>query len=170
MISVHKESNEVLYPDEDIVVLAASDIKELKQLVRHNPRNRIRICAHRNPNETLHEMFIIHTQDCYVRPHKHLGKAESMTVLEGEVDVVLFSENGELLDIIHMSEPLLGKTFYYRISDPIYHSLIIRSEYLVFHEVTQGPFVKKDTLFPDWAPDENDHELVNKFLKGVQEK
>ena len=112
MIKSRSESAEVLYPDEDIVVVAPADLQELKRLALLNSRQRVRLCAHRSPNDRLHEMFIVHTQDCYVRPHKHLQKAESMMVLEGEVDVVLFHESGSIRQIIQLGAIDTGKIFY----------------------------------------------------------
>lgn len=166
MISIYKESDEVLYPEEDLVTLSASDLEELKRLALLNPRRRIRLCAHRNPQDSLHEMFIIHTNDCYVRPHKHLGKIESMAILEGEVDVVLFDENGDIERVIEMGEPSSGRLFYYRLDNPIYHTLLIRTQFLVFHEITEGPFIREMTEFPDWAPLESEEG----FLKAIESK
>ena len=152
MINVRRESAEVLYPDEEIVFVGSADLEELKRLALQNPRQRVRLCTHRTPNDALHEMFIVHMRDCYVRPHKHVGKSESMTVLEGSVDMVLFDEDGSIRDVIPMGAPGSGRIFYQRLSDPIYHMLIIRSEFLVFHESTEGPFLRENTVFPDWAP------------------
>ena len=166
MISIYKESDEVLYPEEDIVTLSASDLEELKRLALLNPRRRIRLCAHRNPQDSLHEMFIIHTNDCYVRPHKHLGKIESMAILEGEVDVVLFDENGDIERVIEMGDPSSGRLFYYRLDKPIYHTLLIRTQFLVFHEITEGPFIREMTEFPDWAP----LEIEEGFLNAIESK
>ncbi|EQA69793.1 WbuC family cupin fold metalloprotein [Leptospira noguchii] len=166
-ISIHKENDEVLYPKEDIVVIDKEDLEDLKKLALLNPRQRVRLCAHKTSNDRLHEMFIIHTKECYVRPHKHLEKAESMAIIEGEVDVVLFNENGTILKVIRMGDMNSGKLFYYRMSTPIYHSLFIRSEFLVFHESTEGPFLREQTFFPDWAPKENDPE-VEKFITEIE--
>jgi len=152
MIKIRKESDEVLYPEEDVVYLQLTHIQELKRRAVLNPRHRVRLCAHRSPKDTLHEMFIVHMRDCYVRPHKHLGKVESMAVLEGEVDVVLFHDDGSIRRIIPMGTQNSGKVFFQRLADPIYHTLLIRSEFLVFHEITEGPFLRESTVFPDWAP------------------
>jgi cupin fold WbuC family metalloprotein len=152
MIKIRVESAEVLYPDEDIVVVVPADLQELKRLAILNPRHRIRLCAHRSPNDRLHEMFIVHTQDCYVRPHKHLQKAESMAILEGEVDVVIFHKDGSIRQIIQMGATDTGKILYQRLPEEIYHALIIRTEFLVFHEITEGPFLRENTVFPEWAP------------------
>jgi len=167
MIKIRNESAEVLYPEEDVVVIAAADLQELKRLALLNPRQRVRLCAHRSPNDRLHEMFIVHTRDCYVRPHKHLGKAESMAILEGEADVVLFHEDGSIRQIIPMGAPDSEKVFYQRLSEPIYHSLIIRTEFLVFHESTEGPFLRENTIFPDWAPAEQG-DAAKKFIDRIE--
>ena len=152
MIKICKESDEVLYTDEDVFFLEHSDIQELMRLAVLNPRQRVRLCAHRAPKDLLHEMFIVHMRDCYVRPHKHIGKVESMAVLLGEVDVVLFHDDGSIRQVIPMGTQYSGKVFYQRLADPIYHTLLIRSEFLVFHEITEGPFLRESTIFPDWAP------------------
>lgn len=152
MRKVRSESAEVLYPEDEVVLLNPGDMRDLKKLALKNPRQRIRICAHRSPADTLHEMFIVHTKECYVRPHKHIGKAESMFVLEGETDVVLFNDDGAVRSVTQMGAADSGRVFYQRLSDEIFHMLIIRSDFLVFHEVTEGPFQRNTTVFPDWAP------------------
>ena len=152
-IPTHFVIRQVLYP-------------KLKQMAKFNPRKRIRLCAHRQPKENLHEMFIVHAKDCYVRPHKHLGKAESMTVLEGETDVVLFEEDGTIFQIIEMGDQRTGKMFFNRLGSPVFHMLLIRSEFLIFYEVTEGPFLREKTEFPLWAPMEG-VTGVNEFIAGL---
>ena len=156
MIPVRKESAEVLYPKQNLVTVEVADLMEMKRLAMLNPRQRIRLCAHNSPTDSLHEMFIVHARDCYVRPHKHLGKVESMAILEGEADVVLFNDSGTIRQVINMGEISSGRQFYYRLSDPVYHTLLIRTDFLIFHETTQGPFLREDTIFPEWAPTDQD--------------
>lgn len=154
MIGYRKENDEVLYPT-DGTLLDQTGIEELKRLAVLNPRRRVRFCAHRSPNDSLHEMFIVHARNCYVRPHWHLSKAESIFILEGEVDLVLFHTDGAVSRVISMGNPASGRPFFHRLSEPTCHTLLIRSEHLVFHEVTEGPFLRTQTVFPDWAPEEN---------------
>ncbi|WCL51207.1 WbuC family cupin fold metalloprotein [Leptospira sp. GIMC2001] len=167
MIKVKKENDEVLYPTEDIVHISKEDIQHLKTLAIKNPRKRVRLCAHETPNDSLHEMFIVHMKDCYVTPHKHLGKSESMAVIEGEVDIVLFNEDGSILRIVEMGDLNSGKLFYQRLSSPVYHTLIIRSEFLVFHEITEGPFLREKTAFAPWAPSENSPNVLQ-FIQELE--
>lgn len=173
MIAIRKESIEVFYPEDEIVAVDRADLDELKRLAMLNPRQRVRLCAHSSPDDALHEMFIVHARGCYVRPHKHVGKSESMTVLEGEVDVVLFDEDGAIRDVVRMGAPGTGKIFYQRLSDAIYHTLIIRTEFLVFLETTGGPFLRENTVFPEWAPQETGTapaEFISRIELSISER
>ncbi|MBU6187473.1 MAG: WbuC family cupin fold metalloprotein [Cyanobacteria bacterium REEB444] len=168
-MSIYKENSEVLYSYEDVFTLSPQYLDELKQASLNNDRQRIRLCAHRSPDDSLHEMFIVHTNECYVRPHRHIGKIESMAILEGEVDVVLFHDNGDIKQVIEMGEPNSGKIFFYRLDQPIYHTLIIHSRFLVFHEITEGPFLRDMTQFPDWAPLESNPNHWD-FITGLKSR
>ena len=161
-------NEEVLYPAEQIVKVDRQDIALLKEQASHNPRQRIRLCAHRDVDDTLHEMLIIHAKNTYVRPHKHLGKSESFHVIEGGVDVVILDETGNVAEVIQMGDYSSGREFYYRISDPLYHTLLIRSEVLVFHETTHGPFKRSDMAFAPWAPEENDLSAREEFINKLE--
>jgi hypothetical protein len=50
----------------------------------------------------------------------------------------------------------------------IWHTLIVRSEFLVFHETTNGPFNREDTIFPLWAPEEKEAEQVIGFIESLE--
>ena len=80
MIQYIKESDEVLYAIDEIKWFSSQDINELIKLAKNNNNKRVRICAHQNISNNLHEMFIVHLKDCYVRPHFHLKKSESLYV------------------------------------------------------------------------------------------
>ena len=147
-------NEEVFYPRLSPLQLGPDDFSDLKKQASGNPRRRARICCHQSPEDVLHEMFIVHAKDCYVRPHKHVDKAESLHVLEGEADVIFFDAEGVITEAFPISASDPGTDNFYRLETGIYHSLIIRSEFLVFHEVTKGPFRADQTVFPEWAPKE----------------
>ena len=169
-----KINEEVLYATDDVVQIEYSDIEKLKKNASRNPRKRIRICAHKNINDTIHEMLIIHEKSCYVRPHKHIDKVESFHIIEGKVDILLFDENGRINNLIPMGDYASGRKFFYRLPPSHFHTLIIRSEVLVFHEITNGPFNPDDTVWADWAPAETEEYKVveyRAFLKNaIKEK
>ena len=141
----------------------------LAEQARENERRRMRLCAHRSSDDALHEMLIVHTPETYVRPHKHLAKSESFHVIEGEADVVLFDEEGRIVELISMGPYPSGACFYYRLADPYYHGLVIHSELFLFHETTNGPFDRRDTLFAPWSPPENDPAAVRAYREQLKQ-
>jgi cupin fold WbuC family metalloprotein len=163
-----KVSPEVFYADEPVVRVASADISDLVAEAVPMPRKRSRLCTHRGVDDALHEMLIVHHRDAYVRPHRHIGKAESMHVIQGETDLVLFDDAGGITECIRLGEFSSGHPFYYRMSDPIYHALIIRSEWLVFHEVTSGPLRREESEFAPWGPPDADEAGVAAFLSRVE--
>ena len=149
----YKTINEaVLYNNEPICTLNKSDLVELSRLGLATQEQRTRLCVHEGPASLVHEMFIVHTQDTYVRPHRHITKSESFQVLEGEGILVLFDDAGKIQRSIELGDLASGKTFYFKMPAKVWHMLIITSAVMVFKEVTQGPFDASDCQFPDWAP------------------
>jgi cupin fold WbuC family metalloprotein len=146
------ETPDVLYPDELIVAVGSADLALLKQLACSSPLHRARLCTHRDALATLHEMLIVITCDSYIRPHKHLDRVESFTILEGEADLLLFDDEGCVSHRFELGSPGSGKLFYHRLERAVFHTVIVRSNLAVIHEVTQGPFERERTIFPDWAP------------------
>jgi len=165
----NQQSSEVYLSVEDLVSINSTDIDELKQIAYQNPRQRVRFCSHREVDEPVHEMIIVHPQYAYVRPHKHLKKAESMLVLEGEVDYVIFNDVGHVLNIVPMGDYRSGKSFYQSVRTDLYHTLIIHSTWLVFLEITKGPFQRKDTIFAPWTPDDSDSQGIVNFIARFKE-
>jgi cupin fold WbuC family metalloprotein len=167
MLQTRQENEEVLYGEEPIIEITSNDIQWLKNKAGKNERKRIRLCAHRDIQDSVHEMLIIHTCDTYIRPHKHLGKSESFHIVEGMADVILFDDNGNVSYVLRMGKYETGMIFYYRISMPVYHTLLIRSDVLVFHETTSGPFNRADTIFAAWSPDEDDKEAYKAYISNL---
>lgn len=165
-------NDEVLYSDDRIVKVGLEDVESLKEQANNNRRKRIRLCAHDGVEDELHEMFIIHTNDTYVRPHKHLNKSESIHVLEGSVDLVIFDESGNITEVTTLGDYTSGYQFYHRLSDPTYHTLVIQSDTIAFHEITNGPFDPDDTVWAPWAPasDSEDNTEASEFLTAMRKQ
>lgn len=157
-------NSEVLYPDESVIRVGHQDIEWLKQESDKNARKRIRLCTHISIEDPVHEMLIVHAKNTYVRPHKHLNKTESFHIVDGLVDIVLYTDDGLINEVIPMGDYGTGRNFYYRLSEPIFHTMVIVSDHLVFHETTCGPFRASDTMFAPWAPDESDSLGVKAFM------
>lgn len=168
-MNLKQRSVDVYIPDATPITLKRRDLEFLKEKVSATSRKRIRICIHTSDNDLIHEMFIVNRYDTYIRPHKHLHKKESYHVIEGKADIILFDEKGSIQNIIPLGDFASGKDFYYKLNDPIYHTMVIHSEYLVFVEVTNGPFRKDDNIFAPWSPDEKDTQAVKAYLRKLKQ-
>jgi cupin fold WbuC family metalloprotein len=167
MLPFIQENPEVIYGKEMVIKVAFDDTKWLKDKAGQNERKRIRLCAHGSIDDAVHEMIIVHARGTYVRPHKHLGKSESFHIIEGKADVVLFDDIGNIIDVIKMGNYETGMIYFYRISNPVFHTLLIHSEVLVFHETTSGPFDRSDTVFASWSPEEGKKKACAVFMSHL---
>jgi cupin fold WbuC family metalloprotein len=168
-LTQYKKNSEVYHSKEDFFSLSKEDINKLICLAKNTTRRRVRYCSHSSGQESLHEMFIVHPKGAYVRPHKHIDKIESMLVINGEVDYVMFDNYGNIDNVVKMGNYESKKPFYQTIRKDKFHTLIIKSEWLVFLEITNGPFDIADTIFADWSPLDCENEKINKFMIKVIE-
>jgi cupin fold WbuC family metalloprotein len=162
-----KESDEVYRTHGTLAKVAGDDVVFLKAQAAKNERRRVRLCAHPDNADLLHEMLIIHVQNTYVAPHKHVNKSESFHIIEGALSVFLFDDDGRVIETIRMGEVTSSRVFYYRLSSSIYHSVLPESEFVVFHEVTNGPFDRQDMIIAPWAPAEEDHRAKELFKNSL---
>jgi cupin fold WbuC family metalloprotein len=159
-------NEEVLYTKEPITRVSGSDITILKAMAAKNPRKRIRLCAHTGVDDPLHEMIIVHTAGTYVRPHKHPNKSESFHIIEGGLKIIFFDNSGEIKDVVRMGLAE-NDIMYYRLSESLFHTVIPTSEVVVFHETTNGPFRREDTVVAPWSPAENDKKAQTSYMQGI---
>ena len=169
-MAIERRNSEVWVARDAVVRIRRADAHRLKKAALQSPRKRVRICAHAADRDALQEMFIVMARGTYVRPHRHLGKAESFHILEGAADVVLFDRRGKITDVIPLGVYGSGRPFYYRISTPLFHTLVIKSRFLIFHEATTGPFDRTKTVFPSWAPDGSDPAAARRFMLDLKQR
>lgn len=170
MLNMRLVNQEVGYATGPVPRIDRSDIESLIRQAVASPRQRMRVCTHQNADDSLHEMLIVHTKDTYVRPHKHVGKSESFHVIEGQMDVVLFDADGGITDVLRLGDYRSGRTFYYRMREPLFHTLLIRSDIVVFHEITAGPFRPADTVFASWEPPPDDDAARKCFHQHLEQE
>jgi cupin fold WbuC family metalloprotein len=151
-----QKSPEVFLAEGPIAAVGEGEIATLKAAVKASPKGRARINAHPDGGDALHEMIIAIDANSYIRPHKHPGKSEAFHIVEGEVDIVVFRDDGAIDRVVQLGAPGSGRSFYYRMSKPFFHTLIIRSDVLIVHEITNGPFRPEATVYADFAPEDSD--------------
>jgi cupin fold WbuC family metalloprotein len=165
---IDQRSAEVFQATGDVVRVMARDLEAVLHAAKSSSRKRARICSHPTSADSLHEMLIVLDHRTIIRPHRHAGKSESFHMIQGELAVVLFSESGSIVDVIEMGPLGSGKTFYYRLNAAIYHTVLVRSEQVLFHETTNGPFVAEQTEFAPWAPDTQDNTWLQEQIRNWQ--
>lgn len=169
LLRMNQIAEEVLVANERIVSVGRKEMDFLKAKVNETRRKRIRLCAHPTTENTLHEMFVVYMDMTYVKPNLHLGKDESLHILEGEADFIFFDNQGKITEIIPLGAYNSDRQFYCRVPASAWHTIVMKSERLVIHEVTPGPFVRTDTVWAPWAPDENDAAGVASFMSSLRE-
>jgi len=144
-------------------------LKILKKKATESKLKRARICLHKSLDEKVQEMIIVFCKESYIRPHKHVNKSESFHLIEGELQVVFFDNEGKIINKINLSSYSKEKYFIYRLSSDCWHFVIPLSEYVIIHETTQGPFRAEEALFPSWAPGYDENDKISLFIKKCLE-
>ena len=166
-LNLEKINDEVYVANDPIVVVGKREVEFLKGQASANGRRRARICAHKSNGDPLHEMLIVIASDSYIHPHRHAGKTESFHIVEGEVDIVVFDEGGEITKVLELGDAKSGKSFFYRLPPGSFHTLLIKSSFLVVHEITNGPFSRDQTDLAFWAPAEGDSDCIRDFMNDL---
>lgn len=163
---LNKKSDEVLICTDEIVCLTSEALFVLKQMASISTKKRARICAHKSSNSTIQEMIIVINRGSYVRPHRHRNKCESFHLIDGAADIVIFEDDGSIKKIVPFTK---AACFYYRLDDAYFHTIVVRSEIIVFHEVTNGPFVANETEYADFSPIDGE-EMTSNYCGDLDKK
>ena len=127
-----------------IIKLNKNLIEKLKKKAFNSKLKRSRICTHKSDGDKIHEMFVCLHKDTYVAPHFHKNKTESYHIIEGKVDIYFFNKKGKVQNKILLNSKSKNQNFYLRLDPNIFHTLVPKTKYVIFHEVTNGPFNKKE--------------------------
>ena len=80
--------------------------------------------------------------------------------------IFTFNESGEVIDAV-----TLGAGDIYRVEVGMYHAVMPLSDQTIYHENKPGPFLgDKDSLFPEWAPTEEDQSIVDEYVSNLKLK
>lgn len=153
---------------EPVVVADDHCLPFLKNEALKTSRRRARLCAHPDRFDPVHEMLIALSKETYIRPHAHLGKSESFHIIEGEADLILFDDHGIVQRVIPLGPVGSGRTFFFRLKTPVYHTVLVNTEFLVFHETTTGPFNPDAATAAAWAPTEQDSAAAASYTSRLR--
>lgn len=164
----NKKKKDVIYFYNSLVKINKKDLDILRKFSSFNSDKKSRYCNHKSKNSKLHEMIIFHKKGYYVRPHSHPNRTESVHLIKGRVDIIIFNKKGNISDIIKMGNYQSGNIFYYRMNNELTHTLVIKSPYIIFHETSLGPFKKKNTKFASWSPVKKNSNFLNSLKKKIK--
>lgn len=118
----------------------------LKEASANAPR--ARICIHQCPEDALHQMIILHKRGEKNPVHKHLKKEETILVLEGNLIVTFFNDEGKPVESHELSPYGTGKPFILKIGRNEWHTDESLTPVVIFLESRTGPFLPAtDTVF-----------------------
>lgn len=147
--------------DKKILKIDYAYIEKLKKLAENDVSGKCMMCLHNDIRDYVHEMVDVYPKGAYVRPHFHPIKIETKTIIEGRMLVVIFDANGGISDKIIMDK---SGIFTVRLEKGVIHADIPLTD-VVFHEIKTGPFEgKNDSVFPQWAPMDNDVSEIKKLM------
>ncbi len=137
-----------------------------------SPRRRMNHNFHSGPDDNPHRFLNVLLLGTYIRPHRHADppKSETFVVLEGAADVLIFNEDGVILERHRLGtlestrspEGRLcrspeGRLWGIDLPAGVWHTILARTERVVCFEVKPGPWKPaSDKEFAPWAPAEND--------------
>jgi len=160
-------SSGIYYTDGGFAAVDRSVIAFLKAKALIAPRRRARLCLHADPVDTQHDMLIAMHHSSYVAPHCHFSKSESLVLVEGTCDAILFDAGGRVSRVVPMCAEAGNGCLLYRMPANLFHTLRLRSEWTVFIESTIGPFDRQDTGVAAWAPPETDPAAGHAYLEQL---
>ena len=156
-----KISPETSYVKAPYATYFNSDLKEyLEQSFMDSPRSRHRLCFHQSPNVEIHDIIITYDASSYIPVNKHIGKSETLCVLQGLIEIFFFNDLGQcyLKQILGSSDS--GHPFLTRIPPNTWHGLrVISEEPCVVKETIPGPYSKESLQWADFSPTEEQNKI-----------
>ena len=151
-----------------IKTITAADLHALTGKASQAPRLRANLNVHESLDAAVQRLFIATEPGTYMRPHRHpeAHKWEFFMVLQGQLDLLIFDDAGNLTQRIIMSP---GATPAVEIPPNTWHAYVCMQSGTIGLEVKQGAYVPTpEHDFAPWSPAENT-EAVADFLAWMQQ-
>ncbi len=148
----------------EVKLISGALFDEVSSEAARSPRLRMNHNFHTGPDDNPHRFLNVLLRGTYIRPHRHLDppKAESFLVLEGQADVIVFDDAGEIVKRYRLgADSAQGRLWGVDLAPGVWHTILPRTERAVCFEVKPGPWLPaNDKEFAPWAPLENDPEAA----------
>lgn len=141
----------ILYARDALTFFGPADIALVTEEARRSPSRRARICAHQQPEARQHVMLIAVCSDSFLIPQRHIGRSETLQVLQGRGRLALFRHTGEIQDVVSLTAPGDGGAFFCNMPADIFHALVVDTPEMIYVETTVGPFDRATTVDAPWV-------------------
>ena len=135
-------------------------IEDLVERAANSPRLRLNHNFHSGPTDNPHRFLNVLMCGTYIRPHRHIDppKAETFLVLEGEAEVIVFDDAGDIVDRYRLgAQSSEGHLWGVDLSPGVWHTILPLTDRAICFEVKPGPWEPStDKDFAPWAPAEGD--------------
>jgi cupin fold WbuC family metalloprotein len=150
-----------------VVQISRSEVKFLQDVAANSSARKARALLHGSPDKDLHEMLIVHSFGQYIQPHINLNSAKSFVVLDGEMAVVLFENEGEISEFVQLGRSSSGLDFLLRLDNSVFHTVVPISATVTFLETVRGPHT--ETHYAPFAPAPNEKLESEKYMMCLME-
>ncbi|GHT72040.1 hypothetical protein AGMMS50239_41380 [Bacteroidia bacterium] len=133
----------------EIQLINQSLLDQTSEKAKSSERLRMNHNFHKDFNDPVNRMLNTLEPGTVIPIHRHLHpyKNETFIILRGELDVLLYKDDGSLLDCITLN----ASKGNYGIDIPgnVWHSLNVKESGTVIFEVKQGPFspISQEDIF-----------------------
>ena len=146
-------------------------LEDLRTKAKLSPRLRVNHNFHQRPEDTVHRFLNVLIKGTYVRPHRHVTppKSETLILLEGELDLLIFDDAGTIGNRSRLSGTASEGQFRGAdIAPGIWHTVLVLTDHAICFEIKPGPWIdgSNDKDFAPWAPEEGNWQ-VGSYLASL---
>ena len=134
--------------------ITATRLAELVEQARASERRRAHLNTHDTEAAAVQRLFIATEPDTYMRPHRHpeAHKWEFFMVLEGHIDLLLFDDQGVLLQRIPMTS---DSTRAVEVPPGTWHCYVCQASGTLAMEIKESAYTPtRQEDFANWSPAE----------------
>jgi cupin fold WbuC family metalloprotein len=137
----------------EMKIVTAETMAALLERAAAAPRKRMNLNLHAELSDPVCRFLNAGLAGTYVRPHRHrIGKWELVNVLQGRLDVLTFSREGEIKSRLALGS---GSASVVEIPGGEWHTVVFCAPAAIVLEVKPGPYEPQlDKEFAGWAPEE----------------
>ena len=147
--------------------VTSNSLNQLSENAQNAARHRAHLNVHEQLDSNVQRLFIATEPATYIRPHRHsqAHKWEFFTVIEGEMELLLFDDAGKITHRETMSPKSLRSV---EIPPGVWHSYICKKSGTQALEIKEGAYIVSDISdFLPSSPADNSPE-VEKYLEWMK--